>query len=132
MCVAGGCARNSVRVFRSIGLERNNLTTLPEGVFASNIKLSRLYLGDNPLPCVPLTSSSRSGLSDYSGPTSLCSGQQDAAKVIEFGSCSFYKSSDGVLSRTGACPAQNGTLKLSSSGIKSLAAGVFDGMARAT
>ena len=120
-----------MRVFRSIGLERNNLTTLPEGVFASNIKLSRLYLGDNPLPCVPLTSSSRSGLSDYSGPTSLCSGQH-AAKVIEFGSCSFYKSSDGVLSRTGACPAQNGTLKLSSSGIKSLAAGVFDGMARAT
>ena len=119
-------------VFRSLGLERNNLKTLPEGVFTSNIKLSRLYLGDNPLPCVPLTLTSRTALSDYSGPTSLCSGQQDAAKVIEFGSCSFYKSSDGVLSRTGACPAQNGTLKLSSSGIKSLAASVFDGMTRVT
>ena len=127
-----------MRVFRSIGLERNNLTTLPEGVFASNIKLSRLYLGDNPLPCVPLTSSSRTALSDYSGPTGLCgspgtaSAPQQGEKSIAFGDCSFYKSSDGVLSRTGACPTQSGTLELSGKGIKSLAAGFFDGMGSVT
>ena len=120
-----------MRVFRSIGLERNNLTTLPEGVFTSNIKLSRLYLGDNPLPCVPLTSSSRSALSDYSGPTGLCI-PEAAAKITEFGECLFYKSSDGVLSRTGACPNRSGIVYLGRDSIKSLMAGVFDGMAQVT
>ena len=55
-----------------------------------------------------------------------------AENVASFGDCLFHKGSDGVLSRTGACPNRSGIVYLGRDSIKSLTAGVFDGMAQVT
>ena len=56
----------------------------------------------------------------------------DTVLPCTFGGCTFHNDTDGLLTRTGACPSERGTLYLNSKRIKKLSPHVFDNMAGMT
>ena len=56
----------------------------------------------------------------------------DTVLPCTFGGCTFHNDTDGLLTRTGACPSERGTLYLNNKRIKMLSPHVFYDMAGMT